>query len=100
MRRRGSYSVRVAKLESEGVDWVKIEVGDDGPGMPPELWRASSSAASAPESKGDGLGLWSVRRMVEAAGGVIWVESAPGEGATFEIRLPVVDVDTAELRPL
>lgn len=97
----GSYSVRVAKLESEGVDWVKIEVSDDGPGMPPELCaRIFERGVSGPESKGDGLGLWSVRRMVEAAGGVIWVESAPGEGATFEIRLPVVDVDTAELRPL
>jgi signal transduction histidine kinase len=37
-----------------------------------------------------GLGLWVARRIVEAHGGVLEVESAPGSGAVFHVRLPTV----------
>jgi signal transduction histidine kinase len=37
---------------------------------------------------GLGLGLWIARRVVEARGGEIRVDSAPGQGATFTVSLP------------
>jgi two-component system, OmpR family, sensor kinase len=71
-----------------------IEVRDEGPGMEPEdaarvferFWRADSSRART--SGGTGLGLAIVNAIAESHGGTAEVETAPGEGATFRIRLP------------
>lgn len=73
-------------------DSVVFSVADTGPGIPadrlPRLfdpyWSAEEHAA-----RGSGLGLFIVRGIVESHGGRIWVESAPGAGATFHFSLPL-----------
>lgn len=40
------------------------------------------------ECEGTGIGLAMCRRIAETHGGTVWCESAPGQGATFHVRLP------------
>jgi two-component system OmpR family sensor kinase len=84
--------VRVS-VRREG-DHAVLEVSDRGPGMDPaqaarvfeRFYRADVSRARL--SGGSGLGLSIVAAVAEAHGGAVAVDTAPGEGATFSVRLP------------
>jgi two-component system OmpR family sensor kinase len=83
-------SARVA-LAADG-DAV-LTVADDGPGMSEEhrlrafdrFWRAEQART---RPGGSGLGLAIVAELIRAHGGSIDLESGPGEGCTFTVRLP------------
>ncbi len=72
-----------------------LSVADKGPGIPPEYRQKifekfqRVSQEGRPNSKGMGLGLAFCRLAVEAHGGRIWVDDAPGGGARFNLMLPV-----------
>jgi two-component system, NtrC family, sensor kinase len=74
---------------SEG-DAVLITVKDTGGGIPPEDLRRIFEPfyTTKGRGKGTGLGLAICRELVAALGGNITVESTPGEGSTFTVRLP------------
>ncbi len=89
----GEVGVAVEVQEKEGI----VSVSDRGPGIPLEeqsrvfekFHRLDSSDAK--ETYGYGLGLYLCRRLVEAMGGRIWVESELDHGATFRFALPLAD---------
>ena len=62
-------------------DLVALDVQDDGTGFTPEKVSVEESG---------GFGLRAMRERVEALGGSLLVESAPGEGCTLVVRLPPV----------
>jgi len=70
---------------------VRIEVVDDGPGIPREaLARIFTPFFTTKEvGKGMGLGLTITRQVIKQHGGTLEVDSAPGQGTTFTIRLPL-----------
>jgi len=69
---------------------VVVEVEDTGPGIDPDFQERMFEpfARNAPETDGTGLGLAVSRELVEAMGGRLDVDSAPGEGTTVRITLP------------
>ncbi|MFI5356829.1 MAG: PAS domain S-box protein [Opitutales bacterium] len=73
-------------------DWLVIEVSDTGTGIPPNvlphIWDAFFTTKS--ENKGTGLGLATVRGIVNAHQGLIQVETAVDQGTTFRVYLPAV----------
>jgi signal transduction histidine kinase len=65
-----------------------VEFQDDGPGMDEENRAKVFEPFYTTKATGTGLGLAIVRQAVEAHGGSVSVESRPGEGAAFAIRIP------------
>ena len=89
----GNVSVSVA---SDGNGSVVVSVVDRGVGVPddllPSIFQDFSQAdgSATREFGGLGLGLPLVRHVAEAHGGTVSVESVPGRGSTFTLRLPAV----------
>lgn len=79
-------------------DRIRIEVTDRGPGIPGEhtsylferFYRVPETSNSV---RGTGLGLYICRKIIEAHGGDIGVESEPGSGSTFYFTLPIAQFD-------
>lgn len=71
---------------------VALSVQDQGCGIAPEdvprIWDRLYRAEQSRTTPGLGLGLSLVRAIIEAHGGTIDVQSSPGQGATFTLRLP------------
>ena len=74
-------------------DHVAIVVKDDGVGVAPENLDKVFDPFFSTKPSGTGLGLAMVHRIVDAHGGVITFDSAPGKGTAVEIRLPIVHHD-------
>ena len=99
---RGTITVDARQAQENGCEWVTIAVADTGIGMTQEqigkLFQEFSQASSTTASKygGTGLGLVISRRFCQMMGGDITVESEPGRGSTFTIRVPrIVEVGKA-----
>ncbi|HEU5285784.1 MAG TPA: ATP-binding protein [Sphingomicrobium sp.] len=90
---RGGCAVRVAAAGDDG--FVRLTVGDNGPGIPREHLRRVTErfyrvdAARSRESGGTGLGLAIVKHIVERHRGTLDIRSTLGEGTEVMIRLPV-----------
>ena len=83
--RKGTINVQV---KDEGDDVVFV-VADDGPGLAPEIEsRLFDSFATFGKKEGTGLGLALVKRIAEEHHGGVVVDSAPGQGCRFTIRVP------------
>jgi signal transduction histidine kinase len=71
-------------------DNVAIGISDTGPGIPSDIRdMIFEPFATYGKEKGSGLGLAMAKKAVEDHGGIISLESAPGMGTTFTIRLPI-----------
>jgi signal transduction histidine kinase len=84
----------VVTADGEGGELVRLAVQDTGPGIPAaerervfdKFYQVGRVAGERPS--GTGLGLTIARHLIELHGGRIWVEDAPGGGATFVLLLP------------
>jgi signal transduction histidine kinase len=90
---QGHLQVRVETRDGEAL----VSVHDEGPGIPPEMHQriferfGQAEAVHEGRRMSFGLGLAFAKLAVEAHGGRIWVESAPGQGSTFTFALPLTN---------
>ena len=82
----GELMIRTNK---DGADAV-ITVSDTGVGIPPDKLGHIFDAYHSSRPQGSGLGLPTVKRIIDRHGGRISVDSEPGKGTQFTIRLPII----------
>lgn len=82
-------------------DDVYFSVADEGPGIPADRLESifdRFSQGSRLTRKGLGLGLYIAKRVVDAHGGRIWVDSKVGRGSTFQFTLPALQMKSPASR--
>jgi len=84
----GQSSGHIAIRVEEEADRTRISVSDDGPGIPEDVLSRLFKPFFTTKSRGTGLGLTIVRKLVGAMGGRIEVETRHGQGTTFTVVLP------------
>jgi len=82
-------------------DQVRVEVRDNGPGIPADQQQRIFEAffrlrETGSATEGTGLGLAITARLVELHGGQLGIESQPGEGACFYFSLPLVAAEPGQ----
>jgi two-component system sensor histidine kinase KdpD len=88
-----SSAIRIS-AEQQDEEFVAIHVDNDGPGIPlaeresifEKFYRGQDARERIP---GTGMGLTITRDIIQAHGGRVWVESAPGSGVRFSFTLPI-----------
>ena len=90
LAQRPDALVRIAW--SDVGDGFEFAISDNGPGIAPEyhdrIWGIFQTLAPRDKVEGTGIGLSVVKKIVETRGGMVALESAPGEGATFRFVWP------------
>lgn len=90
------HSAPTGQMQEISSRWIRVEVKDDGPGIPPEIkekvfdaFVTTKSGGGSLQKHGAGLGLAVVKRAVDDHHGIISVDSKINKGTTFVIDLPV-----------
>jgi signal transduction histidine kinase len=84
----GTLMVRARR---DGGGQVDVEVADSGPGIAPSKWPRLFTPYASNKETGLGLGLVISRRIVEEYGGTIGAVNRAGGGASFMVRIPIVE---------
>ena len=88
---RGGITIRVVQQDEA----IQVSVADTGPGITPEdalrIFEPFCQGTRGPwrDRGGSGLGLTISKQFIELHGGRIWLDSQPGQGATFTFSLPI-----------
>lgn len=88
--RREGAEIRIGAAD-RGAEW-EFSVADNGPGIAAQyhqrVFGIFQTLASRDKLEGTGIGLATVKKLVESEGGRVWVESQAGQGATFRFTWP------------
>jgi len=87
MRNGGTIYVRARRVATEHGDTIEIVIGDDGPGIAPEMLEDVFKPHVSTKARG-GLGLHIVQTIVKQEDGEVRVANPPGRGAEFTITIP------------
>jgi signal transduction histidine kinase len=96
--RRDDVDAKITVSGHVAAGWYELRVTDNGPGVRPEdaphIFEPLFRADPTRHIPGTGLGLSIVKRIVEAGGGRITLQSQPGSGSTFVLWLPLAREST------
>ena len=91
----GLVDVTVTTSARIGEEWVRVEIADEGCGIPESQREAIFDPFHTTKNSGTGLGLAIAHRIVSDYGGTLTLESGSSAGTCFAIDLPTCDVSIA-----
>jgi signal transduction histidine kinase len=90
--KHGGPGVTVTVSATDAGPFWRFSVADNGPGIPEEyqgrIWGIFQTLEPRDRVEGTGIGLSLVKKLVEAQGGSVMLQSRPGEGAAFSFTWP------------
>jgi signal transduction histidine kinase len=95
-RSRGRIAMRGFAYRDLDREWVKIEVADDGPGIPEDYLERIFEPFFTTKEKGSGYGLYLACEILREQGGRLTVNNRPGGGACFTVWLAPAPTATPE----
>lgn len=98
MPRGGRVKVRAERDGDSERGFLRVDISDEGPGIPEETLARVFEPFFTTKAKGTGLGLALVKRIVEEHRGKVEVRSEEGKGTTFTFRLPITASVVREAR--
>ncbi|AGA27167.1 ATP-binding response regulator [Singulisphaera acidiphila] len=84
----GQITVRVEPVCDQGVEWVRVEICDNGPGIPEALLGRIFEPFFTTKETGSGYGLYLASEILKEQGGRLTASNLPGGGACFAVWLP------------
>ena len=93
----GKVDLHLESMNNKENSWVELSVEDNGPGIPEDMLEKLFEPYATSKSKGSGLGLAVVKRIVEEHSGVLFAENGNSGGARLVVRLPAVKLAEASL---
>lgn len=81
--------VATARIEDGSRSWAELVIADNGPGLPEGFGERWYEPYTSSKSRGTGLGLAVVKKIMEEHGGSIRADNRPEGGASFRLRLPL-----------
>ena len=93
----GVLRIASRQVQEAGQGWVEIEIGDTGSGMTGEVRERAFEPffTTKDVGLGSGLGLSQVYGFVSQSGGEVRLDSTPGQGTVFRLRLPAASGEAA-----
>lgn len=87
--RKPQIHIATVLLHNDEQDWVELRIADNGPGLPVDFGERWFEPYTSSKSRGTGLGLAVVKKIVEEHGGSVRAENREQGGAVFALRLPL-----------
>ena len=88
MPESGTIDLEISQSTADDAEFATLRVGDTGIGIPEDAQEKLFTPFFTTKEDGTGLGLATSKKIVEAHGGRIRVESKPAEGTSFYVDLP------------
>jgi len=96
--KEGAIVVRASKASEAARDWAKIDVVDDGPGVPDVYLRRIFEPFFTTREGGTGYGLYLASEICRELSGRLEAANNPGGGACFSVMLPAYEPETAGVK--
>ena len=89
--KNGEINLSLSGIEKQTKHYVELRVQDNGPGIPKDMMEKLFEPYATSKSKGGGLGLAVVKRIIEEHSGILYAENIKEGGACIVIRIPALE---------